>query len=106
MGETTTLRSLGSEELRRIPPRSETHFRKIQAIAREQRGEPGDAAWAAQEREKIAAIHQSAAAGTARPVCPPCGERGVRTMLLQIGEELKCGTCGWVAPPPAKSGTP
>jgi hypothetical protein len=98
MGETTTLRSLNSDELRRIPPRSETHFRKIQAVAREQRGGPGDAAWAAAEREKIEAIHKSVASGSMRACCPACADRGVRTILLDIGEESKCGTCGWKRP--------
>ncbi len=101
MGETTTLRGLSPEELQRIPPQSETHFRKIQRAALEKRGAPGDAAWAAAQKQQIDAIRSGTANGSTRMVCPPCAERGVRTLLLTIGEETKCGTCGWTVPPQA-----
>ena len=101
MGETTTLRGLSLEDLRRIPPQSETHFRKIQAAAREKRGAPGDAAWASAEKQQVDAIRAGGADGTTRNFCAACGEKGVRTLLLTIGEETKCGTCGWTPPKPA-----
>lgn len=95
MGDTTTI-----TDLRRISPWSETQWRAIAARAHRLRAEAGDEAAALTHEIAIREIRTGAAAGSSRGVrhCPCCLARGVRYILLFMGGQDRCGSCGWTAP--------
>lgn len=94
MGQTTVLRNLAGE-----PVRSETQFRRVQAEALRTRGLAGDESWARMHEQAILDIRAGLRDGGSldHRLCPDCMKRRVRTLVLDIGESRRCGTCGWTA---------
>ena len=88
MGDTTTLD--------RIAPKSETHFRQIQARGHRRRGIAGDEAAARTHEHAISDIREGRREGDSRKLrlCPPCFRRGEHYLLIEVDGKLCCGTCG------------
>ncbi len=89
MGTTTTLAG--------IRPKSETHFRKVQADSHRRRGIAGDEAAAKTHEHMIDEIREGRVDGTTRKLqlCAPCSKRGVSYVLIEVDGDNRCGTCGW-----------
>lgn len=89
---TTTLTSLAGAR-----PQSETQWRALAARSHRLRGQSGDEAAALTHELMIVEIRSGAAKGSSMKIryCQNCLNRGYRYILLFIGGQDRCGTCGW-----------
>ena len=88
---TTTILCEGTK----FRPKTETQFRRQQAVGHRRRRFPGDEAWAKMHECEIQSIREGKVDGDSRILnfCPRCLEKGSRTLLLEIGDKMRCGTC-------------
>ena len=86
-------------DLRKIKPRSETHWRAIAARAHRLNGWAGSEAAAKTHELFIVEIRHFDHPGSTRAPknCPRCLARGRKYFLLLIGGIDRCGTCQWPA---------
>ena len=90
MGTTTILL-----QGKRFRPESETQFRRQQALEHRRRGFAGDESAAKTHELEIQSIREGKVKGDSRILdfCPPCLKKGDHLFLLEIGDNLRCGTC-------------
>jgi hypothetical protein len=102
MADTTATKTKNTttfDDLVKRLPQSETHWHAISARAHRLINMTGSEAAARTHETLIWEIRQGRNGGSTREIrfCPRCLDRGMKYILLFMGGQDRCGTCGWPA---------